>query len=1074
MRKHIFSLLAAAMVLPIAAQMRSNSSSPDTSGTTPFVVRKAERIASSSPMRTLSAQKASPNTPTPYDVPFVEDFSSSSTLGDWYVQDVNNNDECWSWWEAGGCVRMSNFDQAECDDWLVTPPVNLGKDDVYTLSFSYRAQRAANPEKMEVTIGKSEYGTRHTVKLVDLPKITNTKMETVTIKLPIEEDGAYYVGFHCYSGTDSYYLWLDNVKIEQNGTKAGPSPVTGLSVTPGAAGAIQATVAFTTPSTTTEGSALESLSAVKIYRDDELINTFDNPAVGTALSYLDSSVAQGNHTYRVVAFNGKAEGEKAEQNVYVGVDTPLKVAALTAAETMEGVKLSWDTPAGVNGGYVGNDVVSYKIVRFDGESEDGTVIAENVKGNTFVDNGLGYDLQHYVYYAISAATATGASEITESNSLITGKPYALPFADSFGYGTLKKAPWSMVQLKSYIIDARWAIVAMGSSPVCPPTDGDDGMLGFVGYGSWTAGTSSRLATPAIDISKAKSPFVSFYLFHYDSSVTESVYNEETESYDTVTTTYDDKLKVAVSADNGEYQVIDGAEIRLDANNGGWTYYEFPLDAFKSAKKISIGLIGEAAGGGNIYVDQLLVDDKYTADIEGLTLLGSQKAEVGETKEYVATIQNNGTVSTKDYTVDLYLDDEMIESKTGQGAAIFANGGLKVIKFNFAPRLKDSGRTHKLYALVNYADDQCAANDSTNVISLVVPAMQIPQVTDLQATADGNRVNLSWSEPTVQNSVNAVTDDMESYTPFAISGIGNYTLIDNDNTDTYTVQGITGYDNAGAKMAYQVFNPSLAPIDLSTVFNQRWWPFSGDQCLVAFGAKETANDDWLISPELSGEAQTVSFYIKSVTMAYEERFRVLYSTDTKSTSDFVKVATANYYTPNSLWRRFSVKLPEGAKYFAIHCISEDAFGLMVDDITYIPKNAKKKSFDFMGYNVYRNGVKITSEPVGESEFSDAVAEQGDYCYNVTAIYDRGESSFSNDCLVELGGGDAVTDVEESAFKAFGIEGMLRIAGASDTVDVFGADGRLCLCLEGSDNYTKRVPAGIYIVRSGKNVRKVIVR
>ena len=90
-------------------------------------------------------------------------------------------------------------------------------------------------------------------------------------------------------------------------------------------------MAFTTPSTTTEGSALESLSAVKIYRDDELINTFDNPAVGTALSYLDSSVAQGNHTYRVVAFNGKAEGEKAEQNIYFGVDTPLKVAALTAA-----------------------------------------------------------------------------------------------------------------------------------------------------------------------------------------------------------------------------------------------------------------------------------------------------------------------------------------------------------------------------------------------------------------------------------------------------------------------------------------------------------------------------------------------------------------------------------------------------------------------------------------------------------------------------------------------------------------------------------------------------------------------
>lgn len=70
-------------------------------------------------MRQISP-KAAPNAATPYDEPFVEDFTSSTegTLKDWYIQDVNNNNECWTWWEAGGCVRMPNFESAVCNDWL--------------------------------------------------------------------------------------------------------------------------------------------------------------------------------------------------------------------------------------------------------------------------------------------------------------------------------------------------------------------------------------------------------------------------------------------------------------------------------------------------------------------------------------------------------------------------------------------------------------------------------------------------------------------------------------------------------------------------------------------------------------------------------------------------------------------------------------------------------------------------------------------------------------------------------------------------------------------------------------------
>ena len=74
------------------------------------------------------------------------------------------------------------------------------------------------------------------------------------------------------------------------------------------------------------------------------------------------------------------------------------------------------------------------------------------------------------------------------------------------------------------------------------------------------------------------------------------------------------MKIAVSVDGGDYEAIDDATIRLDASNAGWTLYRIPLSAYKGKGKVSIAFIGEAAGGGNIFLDQMATSDTYTADI----------------------------------------------------------------------------------------------------------------------------------------------------------------------------------------------------------------------------------------------------------------------------------------------------------------------------------------------------------------------------------------------------------------------------------------------------------------------------
>ena len=124
MRKAIFSLLVAVAAMPATAQLHSEVSPSSNHLHSPFFVKKTSE-KTPSPMRHISPK-------------------------------------------AGGYVRMPNFKSAVCNDWLITPPINLGKDDVYTLTFSYRAQRSTNPESLKVTIVTSEYGTQHTATVLDL------------------------------------------------------------------------------------------------------------------------------------------------------------------------------------------------------------------------------------------------------------------------------------------------------------------------------------------------------------------------------------------------------------------------------------------------------------------------------------------------------------------------------------------------------------------------------------------------------------------------------------------------------------------------------------------------------------------------------------------------------------------------------------------------------------------------------------------------------------------------------------------------------------------------------------------
>lgn len=1086
--KFIVPILALASLSAMAedATLRHGSSAtlmPTATAETPFMVKPAgpDATVAANPMQKSVSKRAKA-----YDVPFIEDFSNPATLNDWGVVDNNNDGYTWQYDEKNQLVKFYTlYAYDRNNDWLVTPAINLGADDIYTLTFSVGTncnRESIASEELTVTMGTNESVSKNTTVLFsddNLRNFWNGKMRTVTVTLPVKEDGAYYICFHCTSPSASYCIYLDDIRIEQNGSHAAPAAPDDFNVVPGAKGALNATATMKAPATDAEGNPLKALDNIALYRNDLKVDEIINPTPGAVITLTDANPANGMHTYRAIATANGLEGSKAEASVWVGIDAPKEVTGVVATEQPDGsILLTWNTPLSVNGGYVDDDVLTYTVVRYDASTE--TTVGTITGQRTLTDRIEGSDaVQNHVYYSVTASSKAGTSKESLSNSVFTGPAYALPFAESFAECNLKKSPWVMETIKYGVYPTQWQLVAMGALPTCPPIDGDDGMAMFYSKMSTMnlfAGNEVRLATPAIELAGANDPQISFYIFHYDTTTYEQVYDEESEQYETVTNTYKESLRLQISVDNGEYVDIPDSRIMLAANNNGWTKYTISLVDYKNAKKASIGLVGYADGGGNIYVDQILVEDKVDADIAVESLLGPQCVEVGETAEYLCTIVNRGIASTKEYTVDLKVDGVTVDSKRGQGAAIFANGGEKLIRLSFTPGNEHSGTTHELTATVNFAADQCMANNTSDVIKLEVPSNGLPKVETLVGTSSDKQVSLSWEEPDFSDKCIAITDHIETYEPFAISNIGRYTLVDNDRASaTYTVSGIGDYPNSTSAMAWQVFNPYMTTLDLELAFNRRWIPRSGNQYLMSWGADDSnvsSNDDWLISPLLSGESQTVSFWIKSITLAYEERFRVLYSTDTKSISDFVKVAETTYYRPNSSWRRFSVKLPAGAKYFAIQCISADGFGLMVDDISFIPEGTAATAFDFMGYRVYRDGELLTNEPLAEPEFIDNAPLAGVHNYTVSCLFAQGESAPSQPYATVT---SSISAIESAAVPTIVPHiGCIEIAGYSGNVKVYDLAGRLVASHRVDGNLTFSIEAGAYIVRCGETIAKVAVK
>lgn len=139
---------------------------------------------------------------------------------------------------------------------------------------------------------------------------------------------------------------------------------------------------------------------------------------------------------------------------------------------------------------------------------------------------------------------------------------------------------------------------------------------------------------------------------------------------------------------------------------------------------------------------------------------------------------------------------------------------------------------------------------------------------------------------------------------------------------------------------------------------------------------------------------------------------------------------------------------------------------------------------LGYNLYRNGDKINTEIISSTNATDILPGYGDYDYNVTAVYDEGESAFSPTATFAYYFG--IAEINKNAPKIFPNPAHAQIFFSSSEkimrVRLYGMDGSIHyddqLFRNGHRIDVEHLPSGMYLIEiktdNGTHSSKVVIR
>ena len=943
------------------------------------------------------------------DVPVVFDFATENIFNLFTVINANADDYTWNWNANYGAYYL--YAEEDGDDYLISPAVNFEAGKNYKVVVNASCASSNYPEKFRVLVGKAASVEGLTQEVLATTVVDVKDSTDFEAEFAVAESGQYYVAVQALSDADMYRLNIHKISIEKGAEPTAPAAVTDFSVIPGLKGANWALVKFNAPSVAVNGSALTENMNINVLRNGEVIKTFEDVAPSVMTSFKDETAAAGFNTYQIVASNTSGAGLKSEKiTVYVGFDVPTPVDEVKTTDLGNKIELSWEPVGskGLNGGYVDPNQVDYLVYDVEYQEFMGMLfpvigeLRDSVRNNTFsqIDINTNEGEQGYTEFVVITKNEVGEGGQTNA-ALWTGAPYELPWFENFA-GKSFHSMFDYDNLSLYISE---------------DASDEDG-IALKAMAEEEAG-AAFLATGKIDMKGAANPTLLFDVKNFATASTLSIVGQKSDG--TLATLLDN-----VAGTSTEYTTVKVSLAGVKDNNYNRFYFNF-----------NFGNLTDS-----ILIDNIKIVDLYEHDVE-VSLTAPTSIVAGNTAKLKMTVANNAENAANGFTLKLTANNKEIYNKTFN-EALKAFSSIDV-DAEFKTTVFDEAGDVTLKAEIVYGNDLNPDNNEDEaVITVKEPAVAAPSDLAAVQSAD-NTVTLTWNAPAAgaPAEVTESFDNEAVFVPFSIGGItaeqhtgafGDWSLYDGNGIHVYGFQNTT-FENASEVQAWQVANPSK----ISASFAETYPAHSGDQFLWSFCPADQdengndimpAADHWLISPELTGAAQTISFYARAITGQYgAETFEVLASSTDKNPSSFTIVGSA-YSTEETEWTAFSAELPAGTKYFAIRHTAKDIFGLLVDDVTYSVGSVAPASF-----NIYVDAAAAGTATETTAELKNLT--YGNHVFAVTAVYANGAESKPVTATLDVV--NAINEILNSgkSFTIYTVDGKLINRQATSLKDLKGA-------------------------------------
>lgn len=991
--------------------------------------------------------------------PYADTFATSTPDANLYtVVNSNGDDIEWYFTDYYHCFKY-DYTDIKADDWLFSPAFRLESGKIYELSFDINAGHENYTEKYEVCMGSTPTQYTMNTKLVEPTEISGN-MDDIDHKLITVKPtstGVYYFGWHAISEPNQFMIQVKNIAVSAAMVAASPSNVENVKLERDAEGLLKVSGSFDAPALDISGNPAV-IGRITVTREDktDVVAEFTNPTPGSQITFNDTDIPEmGTYTYVFTPYSSDGTpGRTLKQSVYVGPTQPMDVenVILRETETPGTVELSWD-PVGydVDGYPIKGGNVTYMVYAAD---TDGSAVELFDKPLTDCKVTLKVceptESMFVTLYVGASNLGFDSENLTGSMMTPIGKPEKAPYAHSFNETDRSKHLFGYYIPREVLYGSVKIDNAEGAGFAAQ--DGDDAMLHAQSY---TPNAAIELFTGKIDLAGIENPSLSFY--HYVIS------DADRNACDVIVTT----------ADGTEHNI---GKISHSGESAGWKMANFPLSDFKD-KVVKVLLRTDFASHYDMYFDNLKIVGMNDIDLMVNEVTIPSAINFGKDFRATVKVANIGAQDVASYTVELRLNGKTVATTDGENLASGAEAS-----FDFTQNISPVAGYDLTYtAKVNATGDGDESNNISSPVYATVNPAKYPGVEDLAASETPEGVALTWSAPDTTGFELEGFQDFEKCEPWE-SEVEGWTMIDRDGLQIGTFDNVGMPDQVGMRTKQSFF---LFDADSNQIYFYNY--ALHDLCMGNSGSKSLVSmytlsqseeqDDWAISPRLSGNAQTISFYARSYHPEFLNHMEVLYSTkDSTDPSDFVTLCPDGRFEVPQLttvagraeYTKYEFALPAGAQRFALRSTNApgEGFMLMIDDVTF---EIGETALTVDSYDVFRDGEKINQNKVDKSAYTDIAPAAGKHEYQVVVNYNRGISDASNVADITVSGVAATI-----AGITIGTEpGAIIVSGAGNAmISVIATDGTVVY--RGAGDARIPVAAGLYVVKAADAKAKVLVK